>query len=78
MEAEVKRRAKNAMNLKEGEVYTLRFRVKTVESKKIKVVKKRMWLIKCYTHHAQFEDTHGIRRSFSYWELDKLLRGEPY
>lgn len=78
METGAKGQAKNAMNLEEGEIYTLKFRVKTEGSKKIKEVKKWMRLIKCYRHHAQFEDAHGIRRSYGYWELDKLLRGETY
>lgn len=74
----MRRSIKEALNLKEGEAYTLIFQEKKDGSKKIREVKKRMRLIKCYTHHAQFEDTHGIRRSFGYWELDKLLSGEPY
>lgn len=69
---------KETLDLKGGEVYTLIFQEKKDGSKKIREVKKRMRLIKCYTHHAQFEDAHGIRRSYGYWELDKLLRGETY
>ena len=62
------------MKLKEGEVYTLIFVIqKNASTKKIKM-KKRMRLIKCYRHHAVFEDNKGIRQSFRYWDIEKLLK----
>lgn len=64
------------MKLKEGEVYTLIFVIqKNASTKKIKM-KKRMRLIKCYRHHAVFEDNKGIRQSFRYWDIEKLVLGE--
>ena len=48
---------KESLKLKEGEVYALIFVVqKNASEKKIKK-KKRMRLLKCYRHHAVFEDT---------------------
>lgn len=38
--------------------------------------KQRLRLIKKYIHHAQFENAIGIRRSYTYWEIGKLLSGE--
>lgn len=61
--------------LKEGYIYTLIF-FEREDGKIINPVKKRMRLIKCYKHHALFESSKGIRRSFRYWDLEKLLKGE--
>ena len=67
---------RESMKLKEGEVYTLIFVIqKNASTKKIKM-KKRMRLIKCYRHHAVFEDNKGIRQSFRYWDIEKLVLGE--
>ncbi|HJA18954.1 MAG TPA: hypothetical protein H9959_03545 [Candidatus Mediterraneibacter ornithocaccae] len=67
---------RESLKLKEGEVYTLIFVIqKNASTKKIKM-KKRMRLIKCYRHHAVFEDNKGIRQSFRYWDIEKLLLGE--
>lgn len=67
---------RESLKLKEGEVYTLIFAIqKNASTKKIKM-KKRMRLIKCYRHHAVFEDNKGIRQSFRYWDIEKLLLGE--
>lgn len=67
---------RESLKLKEGEVYTLIFVIqKKASTKKIKM-KKRMRLIKCYRHHAVFEDNKGIRQSFRYWDIEKLLLGE--
>lgn len=67
---------KESLQLEEGEVYTLIFVVqKNASEKKIKK-KKRMRLLKCYRHHAVFEDNKGIRQSFGYWDIEKLLLGE--
>lgn len=67
---------RESLKLKEGEVYTLIFAIqKNASTKKIKM-KKRMRLIKCYRHHAVFEDNKGIRQSFGYWDIEKLLLGE--
>lgn len=67
---------RESLKLEEGEVYTLIFAIqKNASTKKIKM-KKRMRLIKCYPHHAVFEDNKGIRQSFGYWDIEKLLLGE--
>lgn len=67
---------RESLKLKEGEVYTLIFAIqKNASTKKIKM-KKRMRLIKCYRHHAVFEDNKGIMQSFGYWDIEKLLLGE--
>lgn len=44
--------------------------------RKHKVVRK-MKLVGIYPHHEQFE-YRGIRRSYQYWDLRKLLKGEDY
>lgn len=62
--------------LQEGQIYTLIFFEK-VDDKRKTAVKKRMRLLKFYRHHALFESRKGIRTSFRYWDLGKLLRGEP-
>lgn len=64
------------IKLQEGKIYTLIF-FKRSDDKAINPVKKRMRLIKCYTHHALFESAMGVRTSFRYWDLGKLLKGEP-
>lgn len=59
------------MNLQEGKVYTL-----TIMRKpdKIYIPTKERWrLIKCYRHHALFENRFGTRQSFKYPELKKML-----
>ena len=66
-----------SLQLIEGEVYTLIFVIKDCGGKKKIKKKKRMRLIRCYPHHAEFEDIKGIRRSFRYWDIGKLLLGEP-
>lgn len=72
----VENATKESLKLQEGETYTLIFVVqKNASTKKIKT-KKRMRLIKCYRHHAVFEDNKGIRQSFRYWDIEKLLLGE--
>lgn len=67
---------RESLKLKEGEVYTLIFVVQQNANKKRVKMKKRMRLIKCYPHHAVFEDNKGIRQSFRYWDIEKLLLGE--
>ena len=65
------------LKLKEGEVYTLIFVVQqNAREKKIKK-KKRMRLLKCYKHHAVFEDTKHMQHSYRYWDIEKLLLGVP-
>lgn len=64
-----------SLQLVEGETYTLIFTVQ--ESAKKEKKKKRMRLLKCYPHHAEFKDEKGIQRSFRYWDIEKLLLGEP-
>ena len=63
--------------LTEGKIYTFYYH-KIVgngkESPTQRIVKKkRMRLIKCYRHHALFENPIGIRQSFIYWDLARLL-----
>ncbi len=67
---------RESLKLKEGEVYTLIFVVQQNANKKRVKMKKRMRLIKRYPHHAVFEDNKGIRQSFGYWDIEKLLLGE--
>ena len=67
---------KESLKLEEGEAYTLIFVVQQNANKKRVKLKKRMRLIKCYPHHAVFEDNKGIRQSFRYWDIEKLLLGE--
>ena len=66
-----------SLQLVEGETYTLIFTVQESASAKMVKKKKRMQLIRCYPHHAEFKDKKGIRRSFRYWDIEKLLLGEP-
>lgn len=65
------------LKLKEGEAYTLIFIERPEEGGKMKRIKKRMRLIKCYRHHAVFEDAKGMQHSYRYWDIWKLLSGEP-
>lgn len=67
---------KDSLKLEEGEVYTFIFVVqKNASTKRIKT-KQRMRLLKCYRHHAVFEDKKGMRHSYRYWDIEKLLLGE--
>lgn len=68
---------KESLKLKEGEAYTLIFVLQQSESKKRAKEKRRMRLLKCYRHHAVFEDTGGMRHSYRYWDIEKLFLGEP-
>lgn len=68
---------KDSLKLEEGEVYTLIFVVqKNASTKRIKT-KQRMRLVKYYRHHAVFEDKKGMQHSYRYWDIEKLLLGEP-
>lgn len=51
--------SKESLKLKEGEAYTLIFIERPEEGKKRVKIKKRMRLMKCYRHHAVFEDKKG-------------------
>jgi hypothetical protein len=65
------------MVLKEGEVYTFRFRRYEEDNPFSKdIVSKRVRCIKKYTHHALFEHTNGIKECFTYWEITKAMKGE--
>lgn len=66
-----------SLMLEEGNVYTLIFVVQENATKKKVKKKKRMLLIKCYRYHAVFEDSKGIRQSFRYWDIERLLLGKP-
>lgn len=67
---------RESLRLEEGEVYTLIFIERPEEGGRMKRIKKRMRLIKCYRHHAVFEDTKGMQHSYRYWDIGKLLLGE--
>lgn len=69
--------SKESLKLKEGETYTLIFIERPEEGKKRVKIKRRMRLIKCYWHHAVFEDKKRIQHSYRYWDIEKLLLGEP-
>ena len=72
----VENATKESLKLQEGETYTLIFVVqKSASEKKIKM-KKRMRLLKCYRHHAVFEDDKGMQHSCRYWDIERLLLGE--
>lgn len=66
--------------LVEGKVYTFirAYEQRRRGEKKSRPARKerRLRLIKKYKHHAQFENQIGIRRSYTYWEIGKLLDGE--
>lgn len=67
---------RESLRLEEGEVYTLIFIERPEEGGRMKRIKKRMRLLKCYRHHAVFEDTKGMQHSYRYWDIGKLLLGE--
>ena len=72
----VENATKESLKLQEGETHTLIFVVqKSASEKKIKM-KKRMRLLKCYRHHAVFEDDKGMQHSYRYWDIERLLLGE--
>ena len=66
-----------SLQLTEGEVYALIFVMQDQGSKKKVKKKKRMQLMRCYPQRAEFKDEKGIRRSCRYWDIEKLLLGEP-
>lgn len=68
---------RESLRLEEGEAYTLIFIERPEEGGRMKRIKKRMRLLKCYRHHAVFEDTKGMQHSYRYWDIGKLLLGEP-
>jgi hypothetical protein len=66
----------NRLGLIEGKIYTLRFRQQLEGNKRYAVIKKRMRFLKAFPHHALFENSYGIKRSFTWWEVEKILKGE--
>jgi hypothetical protein len=52
------------------------FRQQPERSEKHTAIKKRMRFLKAFPHHALFENPYGIKRSFTWWEVEKLLKGE--
>ncbi|MGN0405319.1 MAG: hypothetical protein ACI4F1_08865 [Bariatricus sp.] len=65
------------MELIEGKEYTFRrLRSRNDGNNAPQIVKKRMRLIRKYPHHAQFEDEFGIRISYRYFDIQKMLDGE--
>lgn len=66
----------NRLGLVEGKVYTLIFRQQAERSERHTVIKKRMRFLKAFPHHALFKNPYGIKRSFTWWEVEKLLKGE--
>ena len=67
---------RESLRLEEGETYTFLVSEAEKESPRKKLKKKKMKLIKCYKHHAVFESQKGIRQSYRYWDIEKLLLGE--
>ena len=68
---------RESLRLEEGETYTFLVPEAEEKSPRKKLKKKKMKLIKCYKHHAVFESEKGIRQSYRYWDIEKLLLGEP-
>ena len=66
----------NRLRLVEGKIYTLNFRQQAERSERHTVIKKRMRFLMTFPHHALFENPYGIKRSFNWWEVEKLLKGE--
>lgn len=67
---------KESLCLEEGKTYTFLIQESEETSPKKKLVKKKMKLVKCYKHHAVFESKKGIRQSYRYWDIEKLLLGQ--
>ena len=68
---------KESLCLEEGKTYIFLMSESEETSPKKKLVKKKMKLVKCYKHHAVFESKKGIRQSYRYWDIEKLLLGQP-
>lgn len=60
--------------LSEGKTYKL-ITFKREGVHRIKTTRK-MRLVKKYRHFGLFENSRGIRECFTYWELEKLLKGQ--
>lgn len=63
------------VKLEEGKIYTFARKEPSVQGRKIKIRKERWRLLKCYPHHAQFENQFGTKRSFGYWDIGRMLNG---
>lgn len=59
------------LRLKEGKTYI--FLVNDENLVERRKIKKRMRLVKCFTHHAVFESKKGIVRSYQYWDIEKMI-----
>ncbi len=57
--------------LKKGQIYKLK--IKNSEDGAARI--KEMRFLEAYRYHALFEDAHGIRESFTWMELRKILAG---
>ena len=68
---------RESLCLEEGETYTFLVSEAEERSPRKKLKKKKMKLVKCYKHHAVFESEKGIRQSYRYWDIEKLLLGQP-
>lgn len=66
----------NQIGLVEGKIYTLYFRQQGERNKEYTVVKRPMRFLKAFPHHALFENSRGIKRSYTWWEAEKLQKGE--
>lgn len=66
----------NRLGLIEGKIYTLRFWQQLEGNKRYAVIERRMRFLKAFPHHALFENSYGIKRSFTWWEVEKILKGE--
>lgn len=67
---------RESIRLEEGETYTFLVSEAEETSPRKKLKKKKMKLIKCYKYHAVFESEKGIRQSYRYWDIEKLLLGQ--
>ena len=65
----------NRPRLVEGKIY-VDFPAAAGKKRKHTAIKKRMRFLKAFPHHALFENPYGIKRSFTWWEVEKLLKGE--
>ena len=68
---------RESLRLEEGETYTFLVPEAEEKARGKSSRKKKMKLIKCYKHHAVFESGKGIRQSYRYWDIEKLLLGQP-
>lgn len=57
--------------------YTFLKRTTFEEGRKKIIRKERMRLVGTYTHHAVFRTKNGFLRAFQYFDIDRMLKGQP-